>query len=270
MTESELIVESLELIEVNRIKCEMNSALIQLNSDSVTMIYVHDGRGLCSLNDVNYTVKDGDMVLISPAINYRLVTIQDKPLRAIQVSYFLQLNGRERNYILAPDHQPVLSLGKYQQLMGSYLEQIYEEVSSPSVGAKELLRSLLQAITIWIVRYLNQRQEPNQLSPAFQVKTYIEQNFVRDLSLADLALHVHVSPYHLGHLFKEECGLAPIQYLIQCRIEEAKRLLRESSYSILDVAEAVGYPNPNYFNQMFKKMVGISPGKYRNSGDRPR
>jgi AraC-like DNA-binding protein/mannose-6-phosphate isomerase-like protein (cupin superfamily) len=268
VSEDEFIAEAPELIGVTRIKCDANAATSHANTDFTSLLYVYKGRGQCSMNGVNYTVKDGEMVVLSPDISYRLASVQDKPLRAIRVSFSVKLNGRDKNRFLAPEQLPVLSLGKYQQLMGSYFEQICEESDNTSLGAKELLRSLMQAVTILLVRILDHERRAEPLSLALQVKAYIEQNFVRDLSLAELAQLVHVSPFHLGHLFKEECGQAPIQYLIQCRIEEAKRLLRGSGYSMSDIAEAVGYPNPNYFNQIFKKMVGISPGKYRDSGDR--
>jgi mannose-6-phosphate isomerase-like protein (cupin superfamily) len=148
VSEDEFIAEAPELIGVTRIKCDANAATSHANTDFTSLLYVYKGRGQCSLNGVNYTVKDGDMVVLSPDISYRLASVQDKPLRAIRVSFSVKLNGRDKNRILAPDQLPVLSLGKYQQLMGSYFEQICEESDNPSLGAKELLRSIMQAVTI--------------------------------------------------------------------------------------------------------------------------
>jgi YesN/AraC family two-component response regulator len=56
--------------------------------------------------------------------------------------------------------------------------------------------------------------------------------------------------------------------LIYCRIEEAKRLLLGTDLSISDISVRIGYPNSNYFNQIFKKMVGMTPGKFRNDAKR--
>jgi YesN/AraC family two-component response regulator len=97
------------------------------------------------------------------------------------------------------------------------------------------------------------------------VKAYIENNFEQDLSVKDLAELVFVSPYHLIHMFKNEVDMAPIQYLIYCRMEEAKRLLECTDLSNSEISVRIGYPNPNYFSQVFKKMIGVTPGKYRSN-----
>jgi AraC-like DNA-binding protein len=78
-----------------------------------------------------------------------------------------------------------------------------------------------------------------------------------------LAKLVHINAYHLAHTFKEDTGMAPIQYLVHCRIEESKKLLTYSDLSISEIAMKVGYPNANYFNLLFKKMAGVPPGVYR-------
>ncbi|MHB8061556.1 MAG: helix-turn-helix transcriptional regulator, partial [Ruminiclostridium sp.] len=106
--------------------------------------------------------------------------------------------------------------------------------------------------------------ENRPISPiSYKVKMYIEENFQKDLSLNDLSDIVYVSPYHLAHTFKDEMGVSPIQYLINCRIEAAKKLLQNSSKSVVEIASQVGYSNANYFNILFKKATGKSPGKFR-------
>ncbi|WP_197479844.1 helix-turn-helix transcriptional regulator [Paenibacillus swuensis] len=95
------------------------------------------------------------------------------------------------------------------------------------------------------------------------IQKYIEANFERELSLADLARLVHVSPHHLAHVFKDETGMAPIRYVIHCRMEKAKSLLLETNLKVYEIAERIGYPNLTHFNQIFKKLSGVSPGEYR-------
>ena len=99
-------------------------------------------------------------------------------------------------------------------------------------------------------------------------KEYIEKHYKENLSLSELADHVNVSVYHLSHMFKEEVGISPIQYAIFCRMEYAKKQLRETSCSVQKIAVELGYENPNYFNLLFKKTVGISPGTYRKEWKR--
>jgi AraC family transcriptional regulator len=58
-------------------------------------------------------------------------------------------------------------------------------------------------------------------------------------------------------------GISPSHYHINLRMDEAKRLLRESKKSVVDVALDVGYANPSHFAQLFRKMTGLSPSDYR-------
>jgi YesN/AraC family two-component response regulator len=58
-------------------------------------------------------------------------------------------------------------------------------------------------------------------------------------------------------------GISPINYLINKRIDESKKLLSTTNYSIRDISSIVGFSNSSYFSQMFKKIAGISPKTFR-------
>ncbi len=94
------------------------------------------------------------------------------------------------------------------------------------------------------------------------VKEYINDNFREDISLDDVADYISFSKYYLSKLFKEVEGINYKDYLIQIRMEEAKKRLRNGD-EIKVVACEVGYSDRNYFSRAFKKYTGISPGKYQ-------
>ena len=89
-------------------------------------------------------------------------------------------------------------------------------------------------------------------------------------SLAELTNRFHVSTSHMIHMFKAQFGLPPIQYMVRRRIGEAQHLLRTTEDSAGDIAGRVGMINRNYFYRMFKRLVGVSPVRYREViGERP-
>ena len=95
--------------------------------------------------------------------------------------------------------------------------------------------------------------------------SYIEENYQSKLKLEDVADHVFVSQWHLSKLLNRYMGQSFSDILNRVRIEKAKRLLRDSSLRVGDVAEQVGFLDTAYFSRVFKKLVGISANEYRNN-----
>lgn len=84
-------------------------------------------------------------------------------------------------------------------------------------------------------------------------------------SLQSVAQKVYMTPTYLSLLFKLNTGKTFIEHLTDIRIDKAKDMLRSTHFKNYEVAERVGYQDPRYFSQIFKKKVGISPSEYRES-----
>ncbi|MCR5650834.1 MAG: helix-turn-helix domain-containing protein [Lachnospiraceae bacterium] len=100
-------------------------------------------------------------------------------------------------------------------------------------------------------------------STAEVAKRYIEENYVKDISLDDVAGYAEVSPYYLSRIFKEETGETFMEYLTSLRMKKAIELMKDPEYSIKDICSEVGYADPNYFSRIFKKSEGVTPTEYR-------
>lgn len=95
------------------------------------------------------------------------------------------------------------------------------------------------------------------------VVAYLQQNYQRAISRQEVAAAVSVSKDYLSHIFQQELGLSPWEYLNRYRIQQAKALLSNSRTSITDIAAQVGFDDLSYFNRVFRKHVGCAPGQYR-------
>ena len=94
---------------------------------------------------------------------------------------------------------------------------------------------------------------------------YIEEHYTNyDLSLEMVAQELHISSTYLSSLIKQINGKSYKEYLIELRIEEAKRLLKNESINIEIVCRQVGYSNVSHFIKTFQKIVGMTPAKYRD------
>ena len=86
------------------------------------------------------------------------------------------------------------------------------------------------------------------------------------LCLGQVAAHLTVSEGHLSREFKKHMGKSFSEYLIDLRLDEAKRLLRCSQMTIFEIAQRVGFSSQHYFSAQFKRKTGLAPSKYRSRG----
>lgn len=91
---------------------------------------------------------------------------------------------------------------------------------------------------------------------------HLERHFDRDVSLAELAAAVHVSPFHLHRVFRAAMGVTPHEYVAQLRVARACDLLREG-WSVAETAAAVGYRSSGHFARIFRARTGATPSVYR-------
>jgi len=102
----------------------------------------------------------------------------------------------------------------------------------------------------------------NNVTLVKDAKAYILNNFREKFTLADVAEAVVISYGHLSKCFRQVEGNSFNSYLMEVRIEEAKRLMREGNHPISEIAYLTGIGDPNYFSKCFKKQTGLSPKEY--------
>lgn len=91
----------------------------------------------------------------------------------------------------------------------------------------------------------------------------ISKKYMEDLSLQIIADELNLHPVWLSQLFKKETGQTYLDFLTGKRMEQAKKLLRETSLKIYEIAESVGYHDLQHFGSVFKKRVGQTPKEFR-------
>ena len=95
-----------------------------------------------------------------------------------------------------------------------------------------------------------------------KVKQYIEQNYMKQISLQSLADYLDLTPFYVSRLVKEEFSQTFTELLVQYRMEQAKKYLRQDC-KIKEAALLSGFGDVNYFSKVFKKMTGLSPKEYQ-------
>jgi len=113
----------------------------------------------------------------------------------------------------------------------------------------------------------NGEPEPDSLDLAgkiAKVKKFVEVNCCKKVNLADAADTVFLSPKYLSRVFRLHARCGFNEYKLKCKVEKAKELLVKYGYTINQIADKLGYENPESFIRQFKKIVGSTPTEYRN------
>jgi len=155
-------------------------------------------------------------------------------------------------------------------ILGQIASSFLREMATKGIGGRLYSETLATQLAIHLLRNysavpLQPKQYSGGLSPS-QLKIvieYIKANLAEKIGLKDLASVAKISPSHFLRLFKQSTGLTPHQFVIQQRVELAKRLLKENKLLIIEISACCGFASPSSFAKMFRKVVGITPKAYR-------
>ncbi len=148
---------------------------------------------------------------------------------------------------------------RWKELEGkSIIDQLFELTSKREIG--EWFRDTVIAPAI---RLLDERRGEKYKSISDEIIRIIHEEYDTDLTLEDCAARLHYHPSYIWRILRKEAGISFSEYLAQHRLKVAKEWLEGSDMTITEIAERLRYNNSQNFIRYFKKMEGVSPGKYR-------
>jgi AraC family transcriptional regulator len=155
------------------------------------------------------------------------------------------------------------------EALNSLLGLLRGELMRPQASPL-FVQALAQMIALHLARSYGETDgESHGRSPSLpghklrQITDWMGEHAAEEFSLERLAAQAGLSRFHFQRLFKAATGVSPSRYHIDLRINEARRLLRETRMSVVDVALEVGYANPSHFARLFRRETGLSPSDYR-------
>lgn len=146
-----------------------------------------------------------------------------------------------------------------------YGEEFYEEFCIYSNHCSSI-DELFQYLSVMLNKSLDviiEDKKQTDTKPIRLAKQYIQQNYMKPISLEDISNLVGFNAAYFSTLFKKENGSNYVNYLSEVRMNKAKELLRETNLNIAVVCEQVGYNDLKHFTKSFKKNTGIKPNEYR-------
>lgn len=160
----------------------------------------------------------------------------------------------------------------HDQHLARLMLALHADLDDGSPAGRLYGESLSLALAVYLARRYgvpnHTTSEPRGGLPGHRLRLvvdYVRAHLDRDIPLADLAGVAGMSPHYFTELFRSSTGQTPHQFVLVERVERAKRLLRNPKLTALDVAILVGFADASHFTKVFRRVVGVTPSRYRAS-----
>ena len=246
----------------------------------IQISWIIEGEFHCQLEGRTPLLKPGDAIFINSGIRHQIRPakrgfgrlyafiwdtsfISGGPEDAVyQEAFAAVLHGGPR-YLAFP------AGGADSGALGGTLQQIVECYTGQPPYFHLQIKALLCQVWLQVCRQAGGRTEP--LTPERQrdeerlkrAMHYIHAHYGEHFSLEELAQQALTSRSELCRCFHRTLGIAPKEFLMQYRIQQARTLLKNTEYSVADVAEFTGFSSPSHFGSCFLRYVGCTPREYR-------
>jgi AraC-like DNA-binding protein len=228
---------------------------------------VHAGQLEYTIGGRIYRAYRGNLVFCPPHVTWSTRRVSSTLAQLNVIHLQARFPGNQR-YLAALGFPIVLRpTGKIQQTLfrlGREMARIYRErAETYLLRANGLLYEFFHA---FYPLHGEMTAIDSNGEKILRVIHHLREHYREPIRLEDLSRLAGLSANHLGTLFRRQTGKGPIDYLIQIRLEEARRLLGLRGHRVKEVAAAVGYQDPAYFSRLFRKYAGVSPALCRRRG----
>ena len=237
--------------------------------DFCEIMYIADGCGTVTVNGKRHEIRKGDIVIYNADLIHEEESSNDKPMAL----YFMALGGLRLtelpgNHLLPPGLDFIYPAGKYADIFAACFERMIPEFEKKEPFFAEITQNLAMTLVMYMFRIINeQNTEASQLlqsNASVRLATiYIQNHLHEAMTLEEIAKHCHMSKFYLSHQFTQVQGISLSKYILQSRITKSMQLLRETTMSVKEIAEAVGFHDVPYFCRTFKKETNLTPLQYR-------
>lgn len=237
-------------VAIDRNDNNRQSILPHIHENRLELFYVCSGNGQYMVDNRYYPIGKGDIVICNQGV---------------------QVEGLPPNCLIAAGEYPVVSCGQLAAQVGETMRLLYLlSADTDNLGAvcSSLAEAMLNLTDALLCSRVQQRENDGSQIPsvlAHRVRRFLDSHHREPITLRMVAEQLRVSEYYLAHVFKQEFGVPPMQYVMKRRIGEAQGILMHTETPIAEIADTLGFSSICHFNAMFKKYTGTPPERFRQS-----
>ena len=168
-----------------------------------------------------------------------------------------------RKYILNVLEILIIRIRNFENVLQMQVQDWQFQVEY--VNTYRELKTFMNSVLQGVIEYIKDEKSKKSKKRIELAKVFIEDNYRKQITLNDVAEYVELNSSYFSNLFKEEEGINFSEYLLNVRMEKAKKLLKDPKVKVYEIGNLVGYEDAVSFGRAFKKKIGMSPKEYRNS-----
>lgn len=243
--------------------CGPGYATRRAQYNSMLLLYTTSGHGILQYRGLSYDLAPGSLFLID-CMEEQMYATGDG---GVWIFDFVHFNGSEsRGYVsrILGSGGPVYSIPE-DSFIPKRVKALHmllrEGEEHADARASCLIVELLTELLLF-----SGRSGPDlgiTPKPIRDAVGLLEAEFGRPIDLDTLAKRLCISKFHLSRLFKHHTGYSPYEYLIKCRMNHGKMLLKTTELPVHEVARRAGFESPSHFIKSFKGLEGVTPLKFR-------
>lgn len=267
-------ITSIEHFKPHTFQAEQGEGLYISHShdyDELTLIL--DGEGYYSTAEQNIKVSKGDLILIPSQLHHGFVCI--KPWRGISVHFIFDKIPAYCQYLFLNAYQKPLHI-RISHLQEEHLKwaniallqlELEWRTEEKSEYSYDIMRNILESVLLLYHKNMIAPQSlPEKTDDSLiiqEVLREIHRRYNTSITINEIASRHYLSESLLRRKFSEVLGISPKQYIINLRLEEAKRLLQQTNRAIEYISSEVGFTSSSRFYDLFVKWVGMTPMEWR-------
>ncbi len=249
--------------EIGTLTNKQSHVYSRTHLDSYLFAIVLEGKGVFHYRGHDYPAVKGDVVFLDCRYEYSHCSSDDAHWKLAWIHW----NGMAMQHLYplyAQRHNSIILTG-ISEICATLYEEIKDIILEDSPDSELYASQNLFHLTTHLITSTRpcMKKSEHTAKKWPQIREYLEENFSKKITLEDLAEHFDVSKYYMLHEFKKQYNITIIQYLNQCRINHAKKLLRFTDMQIEQIADTCGIRDSSYFNRIFHSSEGITASAFR-------
>ena len=233
--------------------------------DEYQLIFITRGEGSFESSSQEKTiVKEGNMFLLFPSEWHNYFPNKKTGWDEHWIGFSgVNIDNRIQNGFFSKD-KPILNIGINDEVLNLY-EQALSVAKEQKTGYQQMLAgivNLLLGYAYSLDKYFS-FEDLEATQKINKAKIFIRENFMGKLTPESVAEQVCMSYSRFRHIFKQDTGFSPAQYIQKLKIQKSKELLTYTLLPSQKIAFEIGFENPDYFCRIFKQKIGLTPIEYR-------